>query len=319
MAMPSILGLLARQVSPIRRLIVENESLKKDLAAFRTRWKPGHFYSPIPDLGEVEAQRSRGRSLGGEILGIDLNERRQIDLLHKLAAVQDGTPFTDKAVQGLRYYYDNDFYAHADGIVLHAMLRHLRPQRIVEVGSGFSSAMILDTRDRYLDSTTRLVFIDPHTSRLEGLLTETDRSTATILGAKVQDVPLSVFEELRSGDLLFVDSSHVAKAGSDLNHVLFEVVPRLAVGVHVHFHDVFFPFDYPAGWLRDGVAWNEAYLLRAFLQYNRSFEVTFFTSMMLSRHPDQMSRHLPIAMRSETANPGLADTPGSSLWMRRIA
>jgi hypothetical protein len=112
---------------------------------------------------------------------------------------------------------------------------------------------------------------------------------------------------LEANDILFIDSSHVSKAGSDVNHLFFTVLPRLKPGVLVHVHDVFYPFEYPLGWLRQGRAWNELYLLRAFLQYNTAFEMLFFNSFLWKHHKEQLAAKLP----------RMATNPGGSIWLRK--
>ena len=106
---------------------------------------------------------------------------------------------------------------------------------------------------------------------------------------------------------MFVDSGHVSKVGSDLNHVVFNVLPRLASGVLVHFHDVYYPFEYPREVLYSGIAWNEAYLLRAFLQYNERFEILLFTTYLETAHAAMVFDAMPLCRRN----------PGGSLWLRR--
>jgi hypothetical protein len=97
-----------------------------------------------------------------------------------------------------------------------------------------------------------------------------------LLELKVQDVQLAEFARLQAGDILFIDSSHVAKTGSDVLHLYFEVLPRLAPGVRIHVHDIFLPFDYPRRWVLDeNRSWNEQYLLRALLMYSSRFKVDF--------------------------------------------
>jgi hypothetical protein len=315
--MKDLIKSIAKQVPQIRALLDENEALKAEVQKRRTRWLPGHFYSPIPDLAEVRRQWLRPAFRDDPILGVDLQEDAQIQLLRQLGAYQADAPFPDDPDGGHRYHYRNEFYSYADGIVLHTMLRHLRPRRLIEVGSGYSTALILDTNEQFLDHSVRLTFIEPYPARLDALLREEDRATSTIIAERVQDVPVETFVQLNAGDILLIDSSHVSKAGSDLNHLLFNVLPRLRSGVHVHFHDVFYPFDYPFGWIEDGVAWNEAYLLRAFLQYNAAFTLRFFTAMLIARQQELVAQHLPVALKGEVAQPSLKDTPGSSLWMVR--
>jgi predicted O-methyltransferase YrrM len=226
-------------------------------------------------------------------------------------------PFASEKGDSLRYYFDNPLYSYADGVVLYSMVRWARPRRIVEIGSGFSSALLLDTNDRHFDGAIQCTFVEPNPSRLEGLLRPSDRIDLRI--EHVQDTPLSAFRDPQAGDMLIVDGSHVSKTGSDVNRVFFDVLPSLQTGVHVHIHDVFYPFEYPKKWVYRGVAWNEAYLVRAFLQYNRAFEITFFTSYMLQRHRPLIERQFPLMLLSERPEPTTADAPGGSLWLTKRA
>jgi hypothetical protein len=90
-------------------------------------------------------------------------------------------------------------------------------------------------------------------------------------------VDLTLLDALEAGDILFIDSSHVVKAGSDCQLLFSDILPRLNLGTLIHFHDVFDRFEYPAAWLRKGRGWNEQYLLRAFLQFNSAFKIKLFT------------------------------------------
>ena len=223
---------------------------------------PGHFYSPFPDLDEVERRASLLWDIDRDPTGIDLREQQQLALFDVLADIlEEDLPFPAAAADGdrgsgTRYYFENPAYSWSDGMVLHALLRHLRPRRVVEVGSGYSSAMTLDTTERWLedgsDGPVVLTFIEPYTELLCSLLRPGDEHRVTIHEQAVQDVPFEVFEALGDGDVLFVDSTHVVKAGSDVNHLMFEVFPSLAPGVWIHLHDIFFPFEYPHDWVREG-------------------------------------------------------------------
>jgi hypothetical protein len=135
-----------------------------------------------------------------------------------------------------------------------------------------------------------------------------------VLAQRVQDVPLSTFTALQANDILFVDSSHVVKVGSDVAWILFEILPCLAPGVIVHFHDIPYPFEYPLHWLHAGRAWNEAYVLRAFLQFNADFEIRFFNDFMTTFHGDAVRERMPAAMKSSSFE---LTVPASSLWLAR--
>jgi methyltransferase family protein len=203
---------------------------------------PGHPQSPYPSDDDIERASRVLASPPGQLPDLDLNAGEQLELVEALAGFQDEAGFPRTAEPGWRYHSDNDFFPHADAIALYSMMRHLRPRRLVEVGAGFSSAAILDTNERFLEDAVDCTFIDPRPNRLRSLLRDGELERLTVLATPVQDVPVSVFESLLPNDILFVDSSHVSKAGSDVNHIFFELLPRLAGGVHVHFHDVQYPF-----------------------------------------------------------------------------
>jgi predicted O-methyltransferase YrrM len=311
----TVAGRLARMPSAERRVReLANENLH--LRELYEAWVPtGHFYSPFPDLDDYGRRVAGLRDPHRELPGIDLHEDEQLALLEVLAALLDpasggggGDLHEHEDRRGdRRYWLDNPAYAHGDGTVLHAMLRHARPRRIVEVGSGYSSALILDTVEQHLPATT-VTFVEPYPALVEGLLRADDERRVTIHRVPVQDVDPAVFAALEPGDLLFIDSTHVVKAGSDVNHLFFEVLPRLAVGVWVHLHDIFFPFEYPEAWVREGRAWHEAYLLRAFLYRNEAFAIRWFQDMLWARHREALARL-----------PWVARNPGANLWLQRVA
>ena len=120
-------------------------------------------------------------------------------------------------------------------------------------------------------------------------------------------MPLELFESLQAGSLLFLDTTHVSKTGSDVNHEIFQILPRLKAGVIIHFHDVFHQFEYPPSWiLKENRSWNELYMLRAFLMYNSKFEIMFFNQLIARRHPEML------LAASEKA----ARNAGGGLWLK---
>jgi hypothetical protein len=271
---------------------------------------PGHFHSPIPDQDEVLAnERFIWGPLPRTLPGIDLNESGQLALLAELTPYYNALPFEENPKTGLRYYLNNQWFGHGDAIALYNMLRHFKPKRLIEVGSGFSSAVVLDTNDLFLDGSIACTFIEPNPQRLLSLFTDRDRKTQRLIAAPVQNVDLAVFEQLTANDVLFVDSSHVSKVRSDVNRIVFEILPRLAKDVLIHFHDIFYPFEYPKEWITNGVAWNEDYLLRAFLQYNHAFRIEWFNAFLGSFHKEMMQKAMPLWMTN----------PGGSLWLRKVS
>ena len=219
------------------------------------RTLPGHFYSPIPSREEVSEVVTRIRAehtVSSERPGIRLNGEKQRDLLKIFETFYKDLPFPEEQSDRCRYYFRQSPYPYPDAIFLYSFLRHVKPKQIIEVGSGFSSAVILDTVDRFFPQPPRLTFIEPYPVTLTRLLRPEDARKVTIIKERVQTTPLELFESLNSGDLLFIDSSHIVKCGSDVSFLIFDVLPRLPVGVYVHFHDIFQSFEYPEEWLLQG-------------------------------------------------------------------
>lgn len=267
--------------------------------------EPGHFYSPIADPTEAaEAIRAARTDCGPA--GVKVNEKAQIALLEALAPAMRDCSFPEHKEHNWRYYFYNDQYSYGDAVVFQAMLRHFRPKQIIEIGSGYSSAVILDTRDRY-GVPNKVTCIEPYPARLNSLIGSQDRSSIQLIVKKVQEVEPKLFEALGRNDFLFIDSSHVSKTGSDVNHILFEVLPRLHSGVIIHFHDVFWPFEYPLRWaVHELRSWNEIYTLRALLTDNNRLTIIFFNDFLSSRFPGICSSLCPSFMRN----------PGGGLWLR---
>jgi hypothetical protein len=268
----------------------------------------GHFYSPMPDREEARRNALRLFDMSlRSIPGVDLNESAQLALFEKFRPFYLEQPFVEDPTANRRYHFDNAMYSYGDALFLYFMLRHLRPKRVIEIGSGYSSAVTLDTDELFLGGKLRCTFIEPYPDVLLSRLKAGDSSRIEILPVPVQEVELSRFHELESNDILFIDSTHVSKLGSDVNRIFFDILPALRPGVHVHFHDIYYPFEYPPAWGEEGRFWNEAYLLRAFLQYNSAFEIVLFATLMAIKYQAQLEELFPLCLRNA----------GASIWLRR--
>ncbi len=303
----SVMKSLARWLTPPWTLRRENDRLKADLAKWAKFFPPGHFYSPIPSDAEIKSGFARGQ-MGPPFPGVDLNEAGQLALLEKFAGYYPDQPYPDKLVEGRRFYLTNPSYGHFDSIMLYCMLRHLNPARIIEVGSGFSSAAMLDWNEHVRGGGAALTFIDPDMLRLRKLLRPGDEKSVRLIESIVQDVPLETFDVLEAGDVLFIDSSHVSKIGSDVNWLYFNVLPRLKTGVHIHIHDVAGNLEYPPEWYAEGRAWNEQYLLRAFLMFNRDFRVELFSGWLFNHHHAFFRERMPACTKGG----------GGQIWLSRV-
>jgi hypothetical protein len=293
------------------RIVSERDKLYSELAVLKKDLRfvpPGHFYSPIPSMDEIIRDDSKiFGDIPRNIDGLDLHEAEQLRLLNQFVAYYDEMPFQAQKCEGLRYYFENPAYSYSDAIFLHCMIRHLKPNRIIEVGSGFSSCMTLDTNELFCGGSIATTFIEPYPELLLSLVKEADKSTIKTIPTRLQDVDLREFDALQANDILFIDSTHVSKINSDVNRIFFEILPRLSSGVYIHFHDIFYPFEYPKNWVYEGRAWSEAYLLRAFLQYNSAFSVVFMNTFMEHFHESLFQEKMPLCLKNT----------GGSIWIRK--
>ena len=267
----------------------------------------GHFYSPIAPKSEILKDDARIFRDKADVLGIDLNEQRQLETLASIKACYADLPFGADKRDGLRYFYENPAYSYSDAIFLNGMMRLARPKKYIEIGSGYSSCMALDTSELYFGDAVAFTFIEPYPQLLYSLLKPGDEARIGVIPSRVQDVDLALFDQLGDGDILFVDSTHVSRVGSDVNFIIFEILPRLASGVYIHFHDVFYPFEYPKEWILEGRAWNELYLLRAFLANNSSYEIVMFNTFLEAAHEPYFKENMPLCLKNK----------GGSLWLRK--
>jgi hypothetical protein len=257
---------------------------------------PKTYYSPIPDLATLPADAFERRSA---LRGIEFDLDAQVAWIEQLAdAMREFAP-TDAEV-------DNASYGRVGADLLHGVVRGLKPRRIVELGSGHSTLFMAAAaeRNRTEGVETELRTFDPFpTVARPGV-----PGLASLEAVAAQDVPLEVFTALEAGDVLFVDTTHTVKLGSDVNRIVLDVLPALAPGVLVHVHDIFLPYEYPRRWFEEsGFYWAEQYLLQAYLAGNADVEVLAATFALCRDRPDAMARLAP------TWRPG---AEASAFWFR---
>ena len=291
----------------IERLRSELEECKRELERYRTWVPPGHVLSPIPSREQVKLRERLIYSVPHELPGLELNEEGQLRLFDQLCEFYKDQPFNAQKTAGRRYWFDNPAYSYSDAILLYCMMRYLRPRRVIEVGAGYSSCAILDTNELFFENSIDCTFIEPAPQLLRSLLTKQDLERITLVQQQLQEVDSQIFAALQANDILFIDSSHVAKIDSDVNHIFFRILPLLNSGVYIHFHDIFYPFEYPLDWIYEGRAWNETYLLRAFLQYNQQFEIQLFNTFIDWFHKEKYFRAMPLVQKNT----------GGSIWLKK--
>ena len=269
---------------------------------------PGHFYSPVPSADDLARAVAAG-AVSATTLGIDMREAEQLAFLERLSLYYPDVRFPEHNDGSTRFSFNNPSYSWCDATILFCMLRELRPRRIIEIGSGYTSCLILDVNELYFDWEIDCTFIEPYPELLRSLLKPQDAERVNVIASKLQDIDTTLFETLEAGDILFIDSSHVVKAGSDVLTLFANILPRLKVGTFIHFHDVFDRFEYPSDWLMQGRGWNEQYFLRTFLQYNSSFQIKLFTPYMIVRYGAWFHDKMPNCFRNT----------GGHIWIARTS
>ena len=292
--------------------ILENQinELKEKTELYKKSnfFEPGHFYSPIPNVELIKNNEKKVFSRNNVLYGIDLNENTQFKYLNSIKSYYKELPFEEEAKEGLRYKYNNSSYGFSDAIFLFGMIRTLKPKKIIEVGCGFSSCVTLDTNELFFNNNIETTFIEPYPKLFYSLIKEEDVENTELIQSKLQDVDLSMFKDLKENDILFIDSTHVSKFDSDVNYLIHTILPNLNKGVYIHFHDIFYPFEYHKPWILEGRAWNEMYVLRAFLQFNDSFEIILFNTFLEEKYEDIFLKDMPLCLKNR----------GGSLWIKKV-
>jgi hypothetical protein len=276
----------------------------------RPAFPDGHFYSPVVDMDEAKKDQHRIWSEKLDVLGVDFNESAHRSFLTEtfpsLFGAYDYPEELPAGAPDHQFYTRNSQFSWLDSRTLFVMLRRFRPARMIEIGSGFSSLLTADVNCRHLGGVLHFTCVEPYP---RPFLLAGVPGIARVVQQRVQDVPLREFEPLQAGDILFIDSSHVSKTGSDVNYIVFEILPRLRRGVIVHFHDIFLPAEYPRDWVIDERrSWNEQYLVRALLMRSSMLEVLFGCSFAFHRFPELVRQCLGGKLYG-----------GGSLWLRITA
>lgn len=238
------------------------------------------FYSPIPDLAALPSE-----GLRSPLTGIDFDAESQLAYLRdRLGPWLEDLQIPEHSAAG-ELHLRNGFYEAADAEVLYATVRARRPARVLELGSGYST-MIIARALEDAGGGEHIVF-DPFASqKLDAI--------ATVVRRSAVELPADNWRSLRDGDVLFVDTSHTVKMGGEVNHIVLDVLPALATGVAVHFHDVFLPWDYPHGYpTRLEAYWTEQYLLQAFLAMNPGYRILLALHAIARLYPAEVARLIP--------------------------
>jgi len=279
------------------------------------RWghhvRPIHWGEPLPDFREITVESTSARREPSAI-AFDLDAQRRLQArLGRTFGAELETLARESGPAA--FQFQNGYFEGLDAAMYYALIRDLKPRRIIEIGSGFSTRIAARAIERNAaeGSPVEVICIEPFP---EPRLTAA-ALPITLIRERVEHVPLTVFDALQPNDVLLIDSSHVAKFGGDVTREFLEVLPRLQPGVWIHVHDIFFPHDYPADFLiKVRHAWNEQYFLEAFLQFNRAFAPACAAHWLWSDYRDELRACWPAAIIDAIGQQGPA-----SFWMKRVA
>jgi hypothetical protein len=266
--------------------------------------QPFRYNTPIADFTEIDLdQLHRKRQLPGIPADASIYYP-MIDRLKPFAAEIQAFPQLREG--DAQFWFHNGGYEDFDAVTHYSMIRLLKPKRMIEVGCGYSSRLttLAALKNQAEGRKMECVFIEPYPSDFLRQF----QLCGSLLVEKIQQVPLAEFARLESGDILFIDTSHVLKTQDDLCRIFLEIMPALAPGVFIHFHDIFTPFDYPEEWLlKIGFHYNEQYALEAILCNSRNFEIILPVHALWREHLKKLSELLPAGQ-----------TRPAAFWLRKL-
>ncbi len=253
---------------------------------------PSHFYFPVPKLKSFTGKDwSACRPCPALDFRLDEQLRR---LRTELLPYGSEWHFPETATgDPHRFHFNNGFFEHMDAEVAYSFVRRRKPRRIVEVGCGFTSLLLASAmrRNAAEGAGGEHIGIEPYPSPF---VKDGVPGMTQLIQAPVQKAPFELFRSLQAGDILFIDSSHVVSMDSDVLYECLRILPELAPGVLIHFHDIFAPLDYPEKFVKTNLCfWGEQYLLEAFLSFNSAFKVVWAGSAMQKFHPAALRQAFP--------------------------
>ncbi|HVN43736.1 MAG TPA: class I SAM-dependent methyltransferase [Steroidobacteraceae bacterium] len=252
---------------------------------------PRHFYSEIPDIRLMRRDRSwrapfsmigvRGAAIESQLEHLRswvtpsiARHLREVDVFEAACAENGAVGF-----------------GRIEADLLFAFVASQKPAHIFQVGCGVSTAVCVAAA-RFAGYQPRITCVDPYpTGVLQRLAAA---GSIDLIPERVQSVPLSRLEALGNDTLFFVDSSHTLGPAGEVSRIILEMLPRLKVGSRVHFHDIYFPYDYGRSVLREALFFqHESVLLHAFLAFNSRFSVLASCSMLHYGAPAELRDALP--------------------------
>jgi len=273
---------------------------------------PVHYYSPVPDIADLKNRNIwKQRS---SLPGIQWDEPGQLQflaLIGKKYGAECHWP-AENSGNPTQYYTENNSFIFGCAAAAHCIIRHFKPKRLIEIGSGFSSLIINEAlaQNARESHPCEYVIIDPYPQPFISGLSRLH----SLMGQRVELLTPAFFRKLEPNDILFIDSSHMVKIGSDVNFLILDVLPTLNPGVVIHFHDIPMPYEYPESYLTNPgfrMLWTESYLLQAFLCLNPHFKILLAMSWIMNEHLPEFRQAFP------HYNPSIHRNFSGSFWIQK--
>jgi Methyltransferase domain len=264
---------LDRLIADCQRLLSAPAGVRQRLEDNGVMLLPANFYSAVPLLKDLDVTFE-----GADDCRHPLYQRifdravvaRSLQRMDEFADEFDPPVAGDEA-NCSEYFWGNSQFSYGDSMAYYCLVRWLRPRRIVEIGSGFST-LVADAAIRK-NGTGEIVCIEPNPRPFLSQI----KSVSQVIAKPIQAITPQAFGELLApADILFIDSTHTVKIGSDCLYIYLVLMPAITQELTVHSHDIFLPFGMPPAWSRDlQLHWTEQYLLYAYLLGNRRARVVF--------------------------------------------
>jgi hypothetical protein len=268
-----------------------------------------HYYEPMFSYKKHLRHSLRDSR---NLPGINMNTAAQLDLLGQFHYAEELAAIPEDPTQGELFYYNNPNFAKGDAEALYSVVRRIKPRRIVEIGSGFSTLIAKKAWERNLfedkNSSCQHICVEPYEMQWLDAV-----AGINVIRKQVEKMDASYFSELEANDILFIDSSHMIRPQSDVLKIYLEILPTLNPGVYIHIHDIFTPYDYLDQWLiQEGKFWNEQYLLEALLSGNKQYEVILALNYLCHMHPAELEDKFPMLRGCSQ------DVEPRSFWIRKV-
>ena len=251
---------------------------------------PDHFYSSIPNIKELKNSQSWRKPYSLiDINGTDLE--KQLQWVKTCCSEKNQEIMKSKDIHFLSCQENEYGFGKIEADFLYSFISRFQPQKIIQIGCGVSTKTILmATQDKNYKAD--ITCIEPYPTPY--LIERSRSSEINLIAEKAQEVSLDLLTNIGENDLFFVDSTHTVKPGSEVNRIILEVLPRLKKGTFVHFHDIYFPYDYhPEILTKQIYFWNESILLQAYLTNNPKYEIKASMSMLHYYKQEELKQLLP--------------------------